>query len=76
MSLEIAEIKELCEVSAVTLVFGNEFPFLMNNKSVSKCSAVLALPPFPMIQIELPAEIWETISLAISCNLNSWFSSK
>jgi hypothetical protein len=52
MSFAIAEISALFEVNADTFVFGKELPLRINDKSVSKCSAVLALPPFPMIQID------------------------
>jgi hypothetical protein len=48
-------------VKADTFAFGKELPILINDKSVSKCSAVLALPPFPIIQIEF----WSAIHCKI-----------
>ena len=61
MSFAIAEISALLDVRAETRVFGKETPLRTNDKSVSKCSAVLALPPFPMIQIEF----WLVMQLKI-----------
>ena len=73
MSLAIAVISALLPVRAEALIFKVLISCLTKDKSVSRCSAVLALPPLPNIQIELSLEIqFKIMSVAsLIFNLNS-----
>ena len=67
MSLEIAVISALLPVRVEALIFKFLLSCLTKDKSVSKCSAVLALPPLPKIQIAFLFEIHSKIvSVAFS----------
>ena len=76
ISFAIAEISELLAVNADTFVFVKELPFRINDRSVSKCSDVLALPPFPIIQMEFWFEIHSKILSAAEFKSLSEIDSK